>query len=86
MSAPVKREFASLAERLSAPVDSTHEWLLVCVSVLMLSQVLRKSKYFITKFATKSFLLGMNVVMTPERKLSREAFTAAWEFAFMLEI
>lgn len=60
----MEREFTSLAEGFSAAVNSTNEGLLVCMCVLVFSEVLGERKHFRTKVTLESLLFAMDIVVT----------------------
>lgn len=81
MRPSVKRKFTSLPEGFRAPVHTTNKRLLICMSVLVLSEILRQGKHFIAVLTTKCFCFTVNIVMSFEWKFSCEAFGAAGELA-----
>ena len=60
MCSPVQGELASLLKFLSAAIDTTNERLIVCMSMLVLPQILWQSKFFGTESTHQVFLVGVN--------------------------
>jgi len=86
MSPSVKRKFPALAEALGAAVDSTHEGLLVSVSVLVLSQVLGECENLRAELALERFLVAVDIIVSLEGKLGGEALAAAFKLTFVFEV
>ena len=84
MRAAVQGQLAPLAEAFLAAADPAHEGLLISVSVLVLSQVLRQSEHLRAEFTLECFLVAMDVVVSLEGKLGCEAFATALKLAFVL--
>lgn len=64
MSAPVQRQFTSLSKRFKASVYTAHKWLLVCMRVLMFSEILRQCKHFSAVLTWEGLFAAMDVVVT----------------------
>jgi hypothetical protein len=74
---PVYRELASLSEGFGAVTYSTREWLLACVSVLVLLQVLRKHKGLRAMLALVTLLISVLYNVPLQRVLGCEEPLAA---------
>ena len=81
MSPSVKGQLPTLSKRLGAAIDSTDKRLLVCVSILMFSKVLRESECFLTELTLEGLLSAMNVIVSLKWKLCSESFVTLWELA-----
>ena len=83
MNLLVHRELASLAEGTRAPLVVAFKWLLLCVDVSVLLQVLRESEGL--EAENTDVLLDRRVRgdVSPEGEASGVRFVAAGDFAFI---
>jgi hypothetical protein len=76
VGASVETQFPSLAEWFRAAVHPTDKGLLVCVSILVFTEVLWKCKNFATKLAREGLLAAVNVVVPLKWEFRGESLSA----------
>ena len=74
---PVNSELPALFETQRASIDIAHVWVLSCVSIFMLLQILRKSEFLLTMLAFELLLLVVSKHMSLKTELCWEYLLAA---------
>lgn len=76
-------QLAPLAEGLGASIYPADERLLICVGVLMLSEILRQRKHLVAELTRECLLSRMDVVMALKREFCSKTLAASGELTLV---